>query len=222
MKKLILLLIAATFISSCGYGMMQTAKTVAKGKSSYSFGAVYQGNEFRKIHIYSFTGQFNFRHGVHERVDFGIKQFFIAGLLADTKVNVLDPKSPAALSFSGGIGFALDPINMDMILQVPLYTHLSYTVKNVFTPYATFGYETNWIFGRERPEIEVEEGFEEADRKGYGDGNIMINGGLEFHLGKKFFLMMEYIYRHPVVNDPGDYYKFLPNHFAGIGFRFER
>ena len=34
--------------------------------------------------------------------------------------------------------------------------------------------------------------------------------------------MMEYIYRHPVVNDPGDYYKFLPNHFAGIGFRFEK
>ena len=27
---------------------------------------------------------------------------------------------------------------------------------------------------------------------------------------------------HFVVNDPGDYYKFLPNHFAGIGFRFER
>ena len=203
--------------------MMQTAKTVAKGKSSYSFGAVYQGNEVRKISPLSFSGQFNFRHGVHDRVDFGIKQFFIAGLLADTKVNVLNPKSPVALSFSGGIGFALDPISMDMILQIPIYTHFSYTVKNVFTPYATVGYETNWIFGREKPdEVSVEEGFDLAKRKGYGDGNLMINGGLEFHLGKKFFLMMEYIFRQPVVNDSGDYYKFLPNHFAGIGFRFER
>ncbi|HNZ53318.1 MAG TPA: hypothetical protein PLD55_15105 [bacterium] len=222
MKKLIICL-SFIVMTSCGYGMMQTAKTVEKGKSSYSFGTVYQGNKERPFYVYSISGQFNFRHGVHDRVDFGIKQFFIGGLLADAKVNVLDPKSPFALSFSSGIGFAVDPINVDIILQVPVFVHLSYTVKDTFTPYATFGYETNWIFRKEKPEnIELEEGFELSQRKGYGDGNLVINGGFEFHLGRKVFLMLEYIYRHPVVNDPGDYYSFLPNHFGGLAIRFER
>lgn len=219
---LFLVVISTVAFSGCGFGLYQTAKTLPKGDWRIGLAESYQGSPERELNYFSFPGQFDFRIGVHERVDVGVNLFFVTGLLVDAKVNVMPLNNPFALAFSGGIGGGVDAVNIKTgILHIPLRVIASYNVGKSVTPYGSIGYGMWWIFNREKPEdMKVPEGETEVGRQGYGDGTMKFTAGIELAVKEKVALYIEYSYQHPVYDDPGDYYTFIPMHFAGIGIRF--
>ena len=87
------------------------------------------------------------RHGVTDRVDWGLRAFIGLGLLTDVKWNLLSPERRTALSISSGFGVAADAGG---VIHVPLTVSASHAVRPWFTPYAAVGYGTFWIFGYKR------------------------------------------------------------------------
>ncbi len=222
MQRLIVSLVSASILVSCGFANYQTAKTVSKGDYKIGLGVMYQGNTERELELLSFTPQADIRIGLHERVDLGIALFYAAGALVDAKVNVMPEEHPFALAFSGGLGGGVDAVNPTTgIVHIPLKILASYDLGKGFSPYLGFTHGMWWILNRSKPdELKPDEGETVAGWQGYGDGTIKITVGLEWKFIEKVALYLEYDYQHPVYDDPGDYYSFIPTHFAGFGFRF--
>ena len=90
------------------------------------------------------------------------------------------------------------------------------------SPYFGIGYSFFWIFGRDDHEIPPPDDPDTtyASRKGCGDGVVRFTVGTEFRFNVRFGLLLEYSFWLPVVDDPGDFYTFIPNHMGGFGFVF--
>lgn len=213
--------VAALILTACGYGSLQTAKTLPKGEVRLAFGENYVGSTVRPVSFYSFPGDLALRVGLHERVDMGITALMMGGAFVDAKVNAMPPDNPFALAFSLGFGGAVDPfLAASWLLHAPLHIHASYTFLKCLTPYAMVGYDTYWVFGRPKPDFGEDTGDPEVARAGYGDGLLRVTGGLEWQVTDLVGLYLEYSYHHPVVDDPGDRFAFFPYHTAGIGISF--
>jgi hypothetical protein len=71
----------------------------------------------------------------------------------------------------------------------------------------------------------VEPDVDYAERRGYGDGVLQITAGARVVLFRRVrttgHLALGYSYWHQVVDDPGDNYSMVDNHFVGLGFGLE-
>jgi len=218
----VLLLACALAVQGCGYGLFQTARTVPRGEYHFMVAGAFQGNELireRGVTMYNYAPQVDMRIGVADRVDLGVGLLLGPGLRVDAKVNVLPPGHAAAVSFSAGLGGALDMGQTSAwLLHVPVNVLASYTFHGRLTPYAAVGYGFYWIFGRTLSSTDPNAVY--ADRGGWGDGVLRLTAGLEWRIRGRFALLVEYSFLPAVVDDPGDNFAFMDNHVAGFGARF--
>ncbi len=214
--------------AGCGYGNLQTARTTPRGAIDIAVGQGFVYNktiELRheaddggaSVAIANLPIMINSRLGLTDRVDIGLRLFFVGGLMADTKVNFLNPKSPWALSGSGGFGAATDISTKGAYLvHLPLTLRASYDFKFGLTPYVALGYSFYWIYGRDADPMV---GATYLDRTGSGDHLVTAAVGLQYRLGRHVALLLEYNLWQPVVDDPGDFFSFERSHIAIFGVR---
>ncbi len=226
----LLLLLAATLslVGGCGYGHLQTARTTPRGAIDIAVGQglVYNKTiEMRReaedggqgVSISNLPIMINSRLGLTDRLDIGLRLLLVGGLLADTKVNFLHPKSPWALSGSVGFGAAADVSTKGAYLvHLPLWLRASYDFKFGLTPYVALGYSFFWIYGRDADPVI---GATYLDRSGTGDQLVTAAVGLQQKLGRHVALLLEYNLWQPVVDDPGDFFSFERSHIVIFGVR---
>ena len=207
-------------LSSCGYGVLQTARTTPKGDWDITLAQGYLDNEMieeRGRAIQNYPSQLALRVGVRDNLDVGAQFFGGSGGLLDVKYNLMDPDEALALSIQAGIG-GLTWAGQDYshAIHVPLKLLLSYDVPDTFVvPYGAVGYGTYWVYGYQGRV----EGVRYAEGRGHGDGVLMLTAGLEFQTGP-VGLMIEYNFWTQVLDDPGDFYSFSDNHIIMTGVRF--
>ena len=209
-------------LPACGIGALQTARPTAVGQVDLTGGLGYLHNsltEERGIGLTSFPLTLGARTGVAERADVGLRLFSFGGALADAKLNLMPPAHPLAVSLSLGFGGAADVFGDQgaWYLHLPVNLLVSYDVRSWFTPYASLGYGFFWIFGRENPSEDPSA--KPPTRKGHGDGVVMVSAGMRFRVGRRTALFAEYSFWGKAVDDPGDYYSFVHNHFALAGLQ---
>lgn len=213
------LAVGLTLLGGCGVTRLQTARTTPRGETRTTIGAslVYLGDRgFDVSGVPALPLDLMVRHGATDRVDWGIRLLFGAGLLGDVKWNLLDPARATALSVSAGVGGAVDQAGG--IVHVPVTVSASHSLRPWFTPYAAVGYGAYWVIGYGDPIP----GVSYAGRSYTGDGLLMLHAGLELSRATGRALLLEYSVGLPVVNDPGDFYGFATNHFFSIAFRTGR
>ncbi len=229
--KVIISLAFFSFLSAgCGLGHMQSARPTPKGHLDVSAHFGYVHNEVIRMRaeddpsemakssrsVANFPINLNARYGVRDDLDIGLKLFLAGGFATDVKYNFIQPSSPLAVSFLGGVGTAaqLWAPKGSWVLNIPLSIMASYDVASWLTPYAALGYNTFWVFGREKTSEEVEY---QNKWKGHGDGLVVMNAGFEIKFSDEFYFTAEYNYWRPVLDDPGDYFRFAPSHIVMFG-----
>jgi hypothetical protein len=215
-----LVLAAGVWLSGCGLGLMQTARTTPAGELDFSLSAGYLHNEMievRNVGLANLPVNFSVRCGATDHLDVGATVFMGLGLLPDVKYNFLPPQSPLALSLQAGFGAAYDEFADATVLHLPLRALISYEAAGWVTPYAGVSFGLHWIFGYG----EVDEDAPDlAPREGHGDGVLSFTAGLEFFSKKPVRLLVEYTWFKPVLDDPGDRFAFAENHIFLLGTRF--
>lgn len=197
---------------------LQTARTTPRGETRTTIGLslAHLGDRgFEAGGVPAMPLDIAVRHGITDRMDWGVRSFFGLGFLIDLKWNLLDPARATALSVSSGFGIAADS---GAVLHVPVTVTASHSLRPWFTPYAAVGYGTYWIIGYGEPLP----GRTYAGRTGTGDGLLMLHAGVELARVSGRALLVEYSVGLPVVNDPGDFYSFATNQFISIAFRTGR
>jgi hypothetical protein len=213
----------ALVLMGAGYGQFQSGHTTAVKKVRVTLGGGFEGNP-ENIHAqgitpYNFPLHADLRVGVHERVDVGATLLLYAGLIADVKVNVLPPGGDFALAVRAGLGAAADMGERGAwLLHLPVTVIASYRFLDCLSPYVGFGYGFYWIFGR--PVTDPDPSADYAARAGHGDGVLRLTVGLEWVIGKRVGLSLEYSFLPAVVDDPGDNYSFGDNHMVGVAASF--
>lgn len=208
--------------AACGVGTLQTARPTAVGAVDLTGGVGYLHNsliEERGLGPNNFPFTLQGRTGVAERADLGLRVFSFGGALADVKLNLMPPRHPLAVSLSLGFGGAADVLGDSgaWYLHLPITLLGSYDVTPWFTPYASLGYGFFWIYGRDNPSDDPDAQTEK--RGGYGDGVVMLSVGARFKVARRVALFAEYTFWGKAVDDPGDFYSFVHNHFALLGLQ---
>ena len=216
-------------LSGCGFGQFETARTLPVGHKAIVAGIshiVNENSDIRGALPASFPSELKMRFGVHERVDMSVGLFLLTGLQWHIKVNLLPPGLPIAAAMQTGVGGALLPFEdggdekAPRVLRAPVNLLVSYDVTDWFSPYAGVGYQFWWFFNKARQaDARLQPGYKWAARKGYGDGVVRLAGGVAFRAGEKRCWLMEYAALIPVVNDPGDNFRFVLNHHFGIALQ---
>jgi hypothetical protein len=204
----------------CGLTNLQTARTVPAGETRTTIGAgvIHNGDRNLGGGVSAIPVDVMVRHGVTERVDWGVRLFLGAGLLGDAKWNLLGPDSRTALAISAGLGAAASPNIQDQgwieAASIPVTVTLSQALPHGLTPYGALGYGAYWIFNYRASDPSAHD----AARSWTGDGLLGLHVGLELAAASGRAVLLEYVYARPVVDDPGDRYAFATNQFLMIGF----
>ncbi len=220
-------IVVGFFLAGCGVGRLQTARPTPPGQMDFTIGQGFVYNELiperdGAVGFGNFPFMVNTRFGVNERLDIGLRQFFLLGLASDVKVNLMPPTNPFALSVSGGLGIAHD-LDRGPVINVPVMLLASYDTPVDITPYAGVGYSNYWITKPKPPgirDVGLAAGESYAKRKGYGTGMLVVNAGVSIDLTEILALMLEYNFKHQVVSDPGDFFTFVDTHIVMAGLRF--
>jgi opacity protein-like surface antigen len=213
-------LVLVLLASGCGLGLMQTGKTTPPGTWKPRAGGGYLHNEMvaeRGRSITNYPLQVGWRYGVNEQTDMGVELLMGAGVQLDGKHNLRPSTDPLAVAIQAGAGAAHVLGTNTNIAQVPVRGIVSYDFHRV-TPYLGLGMEVMWIFGYES-EAELPPGAMPVGRKGHGDGNLTANAGLDVTLDSGAHLLLEFGYRTPVFDDPGDDFSFVDNLVFLVGLR---
>lgn len=223
-----LLGLIAALAGGCGFGALQTARPTPRGALDVTlgWGVVYNETVARRakeggsgLGFANFPIEANFRYGLTHRVDLGLKLFYVAGVLLDTKVNLLSPENRWALSLRAGFGGAKDLVQREDagFVHLPVILSASYDLRCGLTPYVALGYELYWIFGRDKADTPA---VDYVERKGYGDHLLTATAGLQYRFNRYVALLLEYTFWQPVVDDPGDFFSFVQNHVVLLGVSF--
>ena len=148
MARRLALAVGLTLLGGCGVTRLQTARTTPRGETRTTIGEslVYLGDRgFDVSGVPALPLDLMVRHGATDRVDWGIRLLFGAGLLGDVKWNLLDPTRATALSVSAGVGGAVDQAGG--LVHVPVTISASHSLRPWFTPYAAVGYGAYWVIG---------------------------------------------------------------------------
>lgn len=220
MRTFALLILPALFAApACGYGLLQTARTVPAGEVELEVGGGLLSNALAEERAYGSANlplEVGARFGASDRVDVGARLFLGAGVLADAKVGLLDPASPFALAVQAGVGAARDLGGDGAVLHVPVNLVASYDLGAHVTPYAALGWGSFWVFGRDP--VVPDAGATAVARTGTGDGLALGTLGVELKVGP-LGLLGEYRYWKPVLDDPGDGFGFVDEHLFLLGVR---
>jgi len=203
------------FVAGCGHGLGQTAKTQPVGKTRLTLGVVRITNANDEVRngpdLQNLAPEVSVRVGTSEHTDIGITNWFGVGLRTDVKWNLFDRDRPYALAPRAGVGAAKDFYGVALF---GAFAGLiaSYELPGKITPYGAATFANHWILRNDKPSSEVlAPGETFAARKGYGDGLLQLVVGLQLKLGAGSALVGEYQRWIPMQNDPGDFYKFVPN-----------
>lgn len=205
-------------LGGCGVTRLQSARTVSRGETRTTVAVGIIHNRVRDLGnsgVSAFPVDVMVRHGATDRIDWGLRLLFGFGVLGDVKWNLLPNDHKTALAISAGLGAAEAD---GEVIHVPLTVTASRDFLPWLTPYAAVGYGTYWIFGYGDRDPTVSY----APRTGTGDGLLTLHAGIELTRASGRALLLEYAYARPVVNDPGDFFRFAPNHFFSIGFHTGR
>jgi hypothetical protein len=215
--------------AGCGLAQLQTAKTLARGKTRTTVGGTVVTSGLDNARRVGFTPpeaispmfplpiHLEVRHGVGDRVDFGVRLQWGLGAAADVKVNLLPPEGRAALALSGGVGGAAWGNNDGFyILHVPVTFTASVEVEPWFTPYAAVGYRALWQWGRDN---ELMPGSQATSPTGPGEGCVVAYAGIELRRATGRAVLFEYGRMIPVVHDSGHAYWIAPTNLFSIAFR---
>ncbi len=228
--------LAATLLplAGCWTGRLQTARTVPKGHALLILGDGFIYNELiqeRKegggaaLGFGNFPPHLGIRVGVANRVDVGLVEYNLLGLLADAKVNLLPPSWKLALSLSLGIGGAGD-FGWDRkarLLTIPANLAMSYDFLRdsprhpTLTPYVALGWVGHWLWNYL---VGQEDGGPETSPN-EGDHLLQATGGLAIQATKSIWVYIEYDYFHQFHDDPEDRHAFVDNHVFLVGFSLE-
>jgi len=214
--------LALLAVAGCGVARLETARTIPRGQTRTTVAASLvhtsdRGFTFEGVPIVPLDVMI--RHGATDQVDWGVRLFFGLGLLADVKWNLLPARSRSALALTAGVGGAVVPNtgaqSWARMGSVPVTLTASHAVRPWLTPYAAVGYGAYWIFdyGARDPTVTY------APRSWTGDGLVTLSAGVELARASGGALLVGYSYARPVVDDPGDLYKFAVSHVMSIGYR---
>ena len=219
-----LLALGAFAFSGCTLGTFESARTTPRGSMAMELSHTFALNENtdERPFVYAWHPQLGFRAGVTDHLDLGFRFFMGAGGLLDAKYNFFGPDSSVALALQGGFGAAGDwDESGAYTLHLPLRVLVSYLAWDRFEPFASVGYGFFWVFGRER----TQPGVNYAERKGYGDGVLTLTVGARVVLYRRerstAILSGGYSFWWAAVDDPGDFFSFVNNHFVGLAYTME-
>lgn len=219
MNRVALLLALGTFASGCGYGLHESARTLAPGQFGGGGAITLVANgaeQDGKVRVRTVAPDVGMmRVGVARRVDVGVGLAYFAGLRGDVKISFLPEELPIALAVRVGAGGAGFPQAL-----VLAYAGLlaSVDVSSWLAPYLGVTYANHWIFGIDRDPPPSGETL--VPRAGYGDGVLQNVLGFRFFLeGERnpVSLSLEYGLWVPLQDDPGDGFSFVLNHLASLG-----
>ena len=212
----------AVLTTGCGWGLHESARTLAPGQVSSGGAITLVANERAddgKLRVATVVPDVvPVRVGVARRVDVGVGLFYFVGLRADVKVSLLPPTSIFALAVRGGAGGAVFPEKLVTAFAGVL---ASVDLGDVLQPYLGVTYATHWIFGL-NTEAPTNPGERLAARAGYGDGLLQSALGMRFFVdggGKtRASVSLEYGLWVPLHDDPGDGFAFVLSHLGSLGF----
>lgn len=197
---------------------MHSARTVPQGKNEITISYGYDYNEMadqRGNSANNVIVQFGLRRGISENTDFGIRNFFLLGGLADFKWRFVHGDR-LDLAVDGGIGAAFIDAT---VVHVPVHAIASYQVSDWFIPSAALGYGAFWISGYQTdssppPNAQL------VPWQWHGDGMLVLHAGLEFTWAPVKAFALEYVLLKPVLDNEGDQHQFVTNHLFVVGHRF--
>jgi len=211
--------VAALGFSGCAANLLQSARPVEKGKTEFFIAPAVSYNGLvkeRGLVVDNAALQLGMRLGVKDNVDIGVRSFLGLGALLEGKYNFMPQESPWALSLRAGFGGGSYGYG-ERLWHAPLGVLASYD-HGALTPYGGVTYGAYWIYGREPNSIDPDLTY--APRKGHGDGLLHLTGGLKWMFASWVGLVIDYTGLVPVVNDPGDFYRFKTTHQAALGLVF--
>jgi hypothetical protein len=210
--------LAAVLLASsqgCGLAQLQTPRTVPRGETQTTIATGLLHTSDRGVALLGIPlvpVEVMVRHGVTDRVDWGVRNFFGIGVAGDVKWSLLPRERRAAVSLSAGTGLSYDA---GVAWRVPVTVAASHRVLPWFTPYAAVGYGAYWIFGYGDGHDPYQS---YAPRSWTGDGLLSLHAGVELSRASGRALMLEYTHARPIVRDPGDFYEFAVSNLISIGF----
>ncbi|CAN5411992.1 hypothetical protein BH09MYX1_BH09MYX1_67970 [soil metagenome] len=205
-------------LTACGFGMNESARTVAPNHVSGAGALTFVVNDTaaRKPGLGNLGIDLGMvRLGVARHLDVGIGEAFFAGGKVDVKWSPFPEWWIVALALRLGVGAAGFP---DPLVFTYAGTIASIDVGDVVTPYLSGTYADHWIFGRYLDPPPA--GQRNAPRAGYGDGVLQLAIGVRFFTGDLFSTSLEYGLWVPLQDDPGDGFSFFRTHVATIGVCF--
>jgi hypothetical protein len=212
-------LLAASLTGACSFGAFQTGHTQAPGTVSVTPGVAQAFNRIDeqggRSALTNVGAQLGGRLGITQRVDAGLGSFLGFGVKADLKVNLLERHEKLALAPRLGAGYRWGR-SVGMLEGGAI---ASYRFRDNFEPYLGLTFANHWIepeppSGPLPPNV--------VRRRGFGDGLLQLNLGVELTLSDHVALLGEYSHWFPLNNDPGDFYAFVPTHIAGLALRVGR
>jgi hypothetical protein len=218
-RALVLLATVSLGAAGCGHALGQTAKTEPVGHTRMNVGVIAVTNENDEarhgFNLRNVGGELSTRVGLAENVDVGVSTWIIPGIRSDLKWSLFDRHHPYALALRAGGGLAAGSTEVVMAMAG---TIASYDLGKIATPYVGATFANHWVYpGRQPP---PPRGERYAPRAGYGDGLLQLAVGLQLVQSRGAVWLFEYQYWRPMQNDPGDFYKFVPNHVAFVGWGF--
>jgi hypothetical protein len=218
----ILLGLGSLALTGCAsYALMQTAHTTPPNTGQVRLGVSDVVNELTgedgRGAVSSLSGELGARIGLTRFLDIGAAPFFRLGVAADAKMNLMPPDGAFALAPRLAVGYAV-PDEDCRLFMAEAGMIVSYRWHRL-EPYFGLAMSNNWIrYPPSTGGLEPDQRF--ASRKGYGDGLLKSQVGVDLSVSGIFGLLAEYGYWKTLQNDPGDGFKFVDNHVIAIGVRF--
>jgi hypothetical protein len=222
----------ALFVSGCGFGQLQTARTTPAGQTQATIGHTFVSSAFENGRDPpSLDATFvpppayvpphlEVRHGLSDNVDIGARLAFGIGFTADVKVNLLPTRLPLALAIAAGAGAAVSLGDRGIyILHVPVTLSASYDIAGWLTPYVALGYHGVWTWGADDP---TRPDYNYTAPTGPGEGLLTPVAGIAIGHTGGVALLLEYGRLVPIWHDPGHGYTFVPAHLFSIAVRTGR
>jgi hypothetical protein len=205
----------------CSYGLLQTAHTTPPAAGQVRCGASEVVNELtddsERHPLLGLSGELGARVGLARFLDIGAAPFFRLGVTADAKANVMPPGEAFALAPRLALGYAAYEEGSSLFMA-EAGVIASYRWHGV-EPYFGLAMSNNWT------DYAVEPGplasnQKMAARKGYGDGLLKSQLGVDVTLQGVFGFLAEYGHWKTLQNDPGDGFRFVDNHVFALAMRF--
>lgn len=209
------------------HALLQTAHTQPAGQWRIKAGVAgvfnaIDGSGGRSLAT-NVTPEPNLRVGLSDSMDVGLAPWLGNGAGLDAKVNLLDPRSRAALAPRLMAGYALgsSATNAEGTYGVEAGLIASYRLHDRFEPYAALSFANHWFMSKNidsSKQLSPNQYF--APRRGYGDGLVKAAVGVDIRFASEWHYLVEYAHWFPAQNDVGDGYTLLSNDILALSLAY--